>query len=68
MERSRHTKQPEVLRKMFKALETIPLSSRSVWPDRLAERLIADLSVKTKLGALRLCEPPKCKCEQGSGD
>ncbi len=29
-----HTKQPEVLRELFEALGTIPLSSRSVWPDQ----------------------------------
>ena len=29
---AQHTKQPEVLRELFHARATIPLSSRSVWP------------------------------------
>ena len=35
MERmAQHTKQPEVLRELFGALVTIPLSSLSAWPDQ----------------------------------
>ena len=65
---ARDTKQPEVLRELFEALGNDPaVIAECLARPILAERLIADLSGKTKLGTLNPRRPTRsvrCRWQQ----